>query len=414
MKISLKKVLGSAISIRLMSVALGFIGNVLVNRALGLNVRGDYTTVTTYANLLQTICNLGIAYAYTPMIRKYGRKTAQSIMTSIIWIQTIAYAVIIGVPCVLDGGQWAAILLLALVQVLNNQMVFVALIDDLRFRNTVLLASSGIYVLLQFAVMSFTPGNLFVVIACLVFKNIFETLVCCWHSKLFKIDFSVLTKDAVIEIMKFGIPTAVLAALMQLNYNVDVYVLNYFNANKVELGVYGVAYSLSNMLWFIPDAFKEMVYHDSARGRAELETMGLITMNVLICACICIGFAFLGEGFLGLMYGNEYRVAFPTVMTVFMGILPMVAFKLIHPIYVNEGRSLMVVGLLCISVAANLLSAYFLVPPYGAFGAAVSTVVSYSVCGSLFVVKFMRDYELGLPAFADGMRLLLDRVRSKG
>ena len=413
MRISIKKVLSSAISIRLLSVILGFIANILVNRALGLSVRGEYTTVTTYANLLQTICNLGLSYAYSPMIRKYGRKTARSAMVSIIWLQTIIYSVSILVPFFVSGAHWRMILLLALFQVLNNQMVFIALIDDLRFRNSVLLASAGIYVFLQLFVMVFFPGNLLVVIACLLLKNILETCLCSWHGGLFGIDFRFLNIEIVTEIMKLGIPTAVLAALMQLNYNVDVYVLNFFKVSASELGIYGVAYSLSNMLWFIPDAFKEMVYYDSAKGHAEVETMGLIVINVLICACICFGFALVGESFLGFIYGDEYKVAFPTVMTVFIGILPMIAFKLIHPIYVNEGRSLMVVGLLCISVVANIVCSCFLVPPYGSFGAAVSTVVSYSVCGILFLLFFIRDCGFGVVDFKNGVIALIDRVRAK-
>ena len=81
-------------------------------------------------------------------------------------------------------------------------------------------------------------------------------------------------------------------------------------------------------------------------------------------------------------------------MTLFIGIIPMVAFKLIHPVYVNDGRSIIVVLLLTISVLTNIAVSYILIPAYGAFGAAIASVISYSVCGFLFYLKFSHDYRI--------------------
>lgn len=404
-----KKLLSSTISIRLGSVFIGFVSSVLINRILGLSVRGEYTTITTYSNLLQTVANLGLCFAYAPMIKKYGKEIAKFNLSFLIWIQTFAYMIIFGIiGVVCKQYDISAMLMLGLLQIFNNQVVFLALIDDIKFRNKLLLLSAFIYALINIVQMILGLRDLHLVIVVLCLKTMFEGVVCSLHSRLFILDFKLLNRNAMIDAFHFGIPTALMATLILLNYNVDVYVLNYFHVPSTQVGIYGVAYSLANMLWFIPDAFKELVYNKSARSNAARETVVLVMLNMCICAIICVGFAFFGESFLGIMYGDEYRVAFPTVMTVFIGILPMVAFKLIHPIYVNEGKSLIVVGLLSVSVASNIVMASFLVPLYGAFGAALATVVSYAVCGILFSFIFLKNYHLSLiVGFSDFRNLVL-------
>lgn len=177
------------------------------------------------------------------------------------------------------------------------------------------------------------------------------------------------------------------------------------------MGIFGVAISLSNMLWFIPDAFKELVYHNSAKEVKPRETLSFVVINMVICIVICAGFALVGREFLGILYGDEYRAAYYSVLTVFVGIIPMVAFKLIHPIYVNEGKPLIVVLLLAASIMSNVIASFYLIPTYGSLGAAVSTVVSYAVCGLLFVLLFFKDYSLRLRDISVGISQLFSDLK---
>lgn len=402
----------SPISIRLLSVAFGFLSSVLINRSLGLDLRGEYTLITTYANLIQVVANLGLCYAYSPLAKRYGIKKAERALVSVIWLQAIIYIFVFCVlGCFVDvTGKWS--LALSLLLIINNQIVFVSLLNDIRFRNASLLFSSILYLIFNVVILLLLPGSLFSVLICLCIKTAFESVVLCAKEKLFFIDLRNINKQIIFDVLRYGIPTAVLATLIQVNYNVDVYVLNFFKLDGSQLGIFGVAYSLANMLWFIPDAFKELVYNKSARKHAEYETLSLIVVNISICIVICIAFFFVGRLFLVLAFGEEYGVAFPTVMTVFIGILPMVAFKLIHPIYVNEGRSLVVVGLLAVSIGVNIMIAMFAVPYAGAFGAAIATVMSYGVCGLMFLWKFIHDYKLTGAGVRKELQRMLKKLRS--
>lgn len=402
-----KRVIGSSISIRLASVCIGFVSSVLVNRALGLELRGTYTTVYTYATLLQTVLNLGVAFSYSPLAKEYGKRTAKVALTTIIWIQT-ALCLVVSVGCclVLDAGRAIEIAVLTAVLVANGQIVFLALLEDIRSRNMTLLVSAIVYCLGNVLVMIFASNSFEFIFALLVARLVFETLACAKCAHLFVFDVHSINARILLNVLRIGIPTAMLAALIQCNYNIDVVIMNALGSDDIQIGIFGVAYTLSNMLWFIPDAFKELVYYDSARNVAARRTLALVIVNMAICLLICIFFAIFGADFLSLMYGEEYRVAFQSVMTVFVGIIPMVVFKLIHPIYVNSGRSQIIAVLLLVSVGVNAIAAINLIPQYGAFGAAISTVLSYSVCGTLVLFVFMRDYSLSMKDFAVGTREL--------
>lgn len=403
-----KRILLSPISIRLLSVLFGFIGSVLVNRALGLELRGEYTTIYTYANLLQTVLNFGIAYAIVPLRSKFGASTAKRIVTSFTWMQFCLCLVgSILFLAISFSMQNLFICLLMSLMVLNSQVVFIALIENIRSRNLTLLLSSMLYVIANTFILLFFQKHLYAVLGCLAAKMIFETVVCARKQGIFHFSIKDLTLDAARGIAKYGLSTAVLAALITCNYNIDVVVLNVLNASDYELGIFGVAFTLSNMLWFIPDAFKEYIYSKSAEGASEAMTLVLIAINMLICACICVGFLFLGKPFLSILYGEEFVAAFNVTLTIFIGIIPMIAFKLIHPIYVNKGQSLSVAVLLLVAVVLNCIIAWQLIPSMGAYGAALATVLAYTLCGTMFFVKFVRDYKLGVKDFIRCAKSLL-------
>lgn len=409
---AVKKLLLSSISIRLLSVAFGFVSSVLVNRALGLELRGSYTTIYTYAMLLQTALNMGIAFAYVPMKERIGFEDARECVVSLIWLQfgvcVAGSAVFLAVSF---SAENAAICVLMCATILNGQIVFVALIDDIRARNLVLLASAFLYMAANAVVLVWFPGQLYLVIGLLALKYCAETLLCGGLFGLFSFRPALLTLSNIRLVLSFGLSTAVIAMLITLNYNVDVVVLNALGADESQVGIFGVAYTLSNMLWFIPDAFKEYVYHKSAHGAPPAMTVVLVAANMGICILICVAFFFAGRPFLGVLYGAEFEAAFEATMIVFVGIIPMVAFKLVHPHYVNDGRSLSVAVLLCVSIAVNVLVASALVPGYGAVGAAIATVVAYSFCGALFMLKFVFDYGISAEDVRNAYRAAVQMLR---
>lgn len=389
----LKRFVNSTICIRVFTISLNFISNILINRSLGIELKGQFTIIQNYANFLQLLLSLGVCYAYSTLKKEHGDKQAKNCIVSVIWLQTFIYLIISIIVFLIDPAiEKFFIVLLFIAMICNSQIVFIALIDNIRSRNWMLLSSTCVYILLNIIAIYFFPGNLYVIVGLLCIKYFYEICICSVKFHYFTFSFMNIKREHIRTILKMGIPTAALAVLISCNYNIDVFMLIWLGSGNIQVGVFGVAYSLSNMMWFIPDAFKEMIYNRTAKENDFRFVLKYIYINMFFCFCICIGFAVFGKWFLSVVYGKEYRVAFNVCLTLFIGIIPMVAFKLIHPIYVNMGRSLAVVILLLIAVVINVVLSYFLIPAYGAYGAAIASVISYSICGTLFFGKFYLDY----------------------
>ena len=173
------------------------------------------------------------------------------------------------------------------------------------------------------------------------------------------------------------------------------------------VGLYGTAVTLGNMLWIIPDAFKDILYNRAAKKDNPEEVIVAIAANILICLIILIGFVILGKWFLGFMYGMDFIAAYPLVLLLFIGTLPMVLYKLIHPIYIANGKTGIVVLLLSIAVVTNLIGNVILIPLYSGVGAAISSIVSYMICGVAFYIKFKHDYNVNLTNTIKDIKRLL-------
>ena len=150
------------------------------------------------------------------------------------------------------------------------------------------------------------------------------------------------------------------------------------------------------MLWIIPDAFKDILYNRAAKKDNPEEITVAIIANIIICTVILLGFLILGRWFLRFMYGKSFVPAYPLVLLLFVGTFPMVLYKLIHPIYIANGKTGIVVLLLSVAVIANMAGNIILIPRYSGVGAAISSIVSYMICGLAFYHRFKFDYKVSL------------------
>ena len=226
----------------------------------------------------------------------------------------------------------------------------------------------------------------------LIAKYVVEVIIISIFYKYFCFSVKEVSASFLKVVFSIGIPTAIMNLLISVNYSIDVLMLNVMGSSDVQIGIYGLAYSLSNMLWIVPDAFKEAVYNKSVKSDDYRFIFKCFVINIAICAAILVCFIFLGKFFLDIVYGEEYVVSYETILVLFAGVIPMIAFKLIHPIYVNSGKSLLVAILLIIAVVANVVASIFLIPSHGALGAAIATVISYTICGIMFLFKFCYDF----------------------
>ena len=390
---SVVAIYGKIVSYKLICVVIGFLNSILINRCLGVALRGEYTTITNWVSLLQLFLNLGIGTAYPAFKRRYPEQ-GKIIFSTLTLVVAIFYLVVAVVLFPFVSTSTRFIIAIALLTTVENLLIFIAIVEDVSKRNAINIVTSCIHTGVLCLVFFFFRKNLFLVLAAIIFDHL---VLCCSFVYLYRlkeINFNLITKKLLKEILIIAIPAMLMNMLMYLNYHADVLFLSEITKNNVEVGLYGTAVTLGNMLWIVPDAFKDILYNRATKKDNPDEVIIAIICNFLLCIVILIGFVILGKWFLNFMYGQEFVAAYPLVLMLFVGTLPMVLYKLIHPIYIANGKTKVVVILLAIAVASNFVGNLILIPKFEGMGAATASVISYSICGVAFYLKFTKDYSV--------------------
>lgn len=387
------KMFKSSVIIKIITLILSFVNTIVINRALGTVLRGEYTFIINAANMLQLILNLGIGYSYSYFSKK-GLEKSKQIFSTIILIQFIIYSIIL-IFLINFNLSYSILLIsfLSIILTLNLQIMFITMIEDIIKRNKILIKTSIIYTLGLVISYYFLERSLTIIIFISAFKYIIEIVYLMYSYELYKVDFKNVNLKLFINILKIGFPTMIMTLLITLNYNIDIFIMK-FTTNNYQIGLYGVAVSLATMVWVIPDAFKDVIFNRSAKEDCIREINVAIKINIILCIVIIIGFMLLGQSFLNIMYGSEYVESYSLVVILFVGTIPMILYKLIHPLYIANGKQIIVMIILMISVMINVMLNLMTIPKMGAIGAAISSVISYTICGVIFIIKYKCDFKM--------------------
>lgn len=387
------KYYGKTFVFKMLCVVIGFINSILINRCLGVALRGDYTTITNLASLLQLFLNLGIGSAYPALKRREGEKS-KDIFTTLVLIVSFIYVVIVAVLFAFLNTEYRYVAVITFFMTLENLLSFVGIVEDVSKRNKINFFTLIVHAFTLAIVLFCFKNSLNAVLLAVIFDHFLLCACLFFNFKIKKIDFKLLNKKALRTIFAIATPSMLMNLLMYLNYHADVLFLSYMIDDSVQVGLYGTAVTLGNILWKVPDAFKEILYNRAAKKDNPEEVVGAIVFNMFVSIAVLIGFAVLGKWFLRTMYGEDFVDAYSLVLMMFIGTMPMTLYKLIHPIYIANGKTKIVVVLLLIAVLSNFTGNILLIPAYKAVGAAISTIISYAICGVAFLIRFNKDYKI--------------------
>jgi len=383
----------SSLIIKIVSVVLSFINTIIINRSIGIDARGEYAFIINTSNMCQLVLNCGIGYSYPYFVKKKVENIKQ-LFSKIVILQFIIYFIVATILLFfINDKSTIIIIILSIILTLNFQILFITMIEDIKIRNQVMLISSIAYTIILLITTLVFNGGLAGVILVTGIKYFIEAIVLMKVYNLFIWNFKNIYVNEVINILKIGTPTMIMTLLISINYNIDIIIMK-FMANNYEVGVYSVAVTLANMIWIIPDSFKEVLFNRSAKTDSRSQIVIAIILNCILCIIITLGFVLLGKYFLSIVYGVEYLVSYKITIILFFGTIPMIFYKLIHPLYIADGNQVMVMKILLIAVISNVLLNIFIIPLYGGIGAAIASVVSYSICGCIFVYRFKKDYKI--------------------
>ena len=379
---------------KLITVFISLLNTVIINRYLGSSLKGEYAYYINIVTILSLILNFGIGYCYS-FFKRNDIKYIKTKFISLIFAQFIMYVMLFFMfSTFITNVEVRTSILIAIFVTLDLQILSICMIENINQRNKINLLTTLIYTFGLGMIFISSSRKLDYILYAYASKYIVDTFILIISFKLYKnFNIKLLSAKLIRNIFKVSFMSMAMTLLITFNYNIDIIILKSFTNNQ-QIGIYSVGVALASMLWIIPDAFKDVLFSKTSKNDSINEIVLSIKINLYICVLVIIGFTFLGKIFIYVMYGSEFISAFKVSLILFLGVIPMIFYKLLHPLYIAKGKQNIVVIILFISVVFNVILNFITIPIWGIVGAAISSVVSYTVCGIIFLLLFIKEYNI--------------------
>lgn len=373
---------------KVMIIILGFLSSAFSTRYLGIQYKGEYSYITQVANIFVLFLNLGIYQSYSYNYRIYGEGLHKKYI-DICFLQFIVYCVVFGILVLLSKSLTIALIfLLVPFNILKIQFENIMLVENIRRKIYINIFNNAILVIVYAILYFFFNPNLIVIILLTVIIDIITVI---WYLYKFKYMPKILNVDFTFLklILSFGIIPMITGVLSTLNYNIDIiFVKNMCTAE--QLSIYSLVAGIMSYIWYIPDAFKDVLFSKVARSTNNKPVIMSSQLSLLFMGITFIGFTIFGNTFLSVVYGNDFLPAYPVILIVFLGSISMTFFKLFGVVFLAEGRRYFYFFSLLSSVLLNVILNFILIPVLNIYGAAIASVISYNVCGLTFLIYFSK------------------------
>lgn len=374
------------------TIILGLFTSAFINRYAGPALKGEYTILLNYVNIFAVIANLGIYQAYP----YYKRKKTPNVLkkfVNIFYYQFFLYLLVFIVALfTIKNSLVITILFILPFSVLTNQLNFTMMVEYIYYRNKVNIILSIIKLILSFLLFFVCPRNIiFLVINLFLYDFI---LLIFYLVKLkIRISLKYFDKNFIISIVRFGIIPMITSLLINLNYKLDVLMLDKYVDNDF-VGYYAVGVTLAELAWLIPDTFKDVLFAKTSNSDSIDQIVKCLKISFYAILLVILGVISLGKIFIVVMYGKEFIKSYGVTVLLFLGVPAMAWFKIISTLYLAQGKRYFYLISLLISVVLNFVANLIMIPKLSIYGAALASIISYTICGGIFLFDFIRIYKI--------------------
>ena len=310
-------------------------------------------------------------------------------------------------------GNLVLAVLLVPFNLLKMQYGNIVLIENIKLRISINMLDSIILTLCYAFLYFFVESNIVYYVLVTLFIDVltvsYYVIRLKYIPKVWQVDFKLFY-----QVIKFGIVPMLSLFLVKINYSVDILFLEHMVSAK-ELGYYSFAATIINYVWLLPDAFKEVLFSKSAKkfDKDSISLTSQISLGSVLC-CL-VGFILLGKILTNIFYGSEFLPSYNVTVILILGAFSMSIFKLLGVVLVSQGKRGVHFTALAISAIINIIANLWSIPKWGMYGAAWSSVISYTVCAMVLIPYFCKLFKfnpvnLFIPSMSS-VKMLISKVK---
>lgn len=379
---------------KISTIVLGLLTTAFINRYAGAALKGEYVVLLNILNIVSVVANLGMYQAYPYYKRKGGADTLKRFV-NIFYYQFILYSIVFFIVALLSKSNLTTLIFFMLpFAVLTNQINFIMMVENINYKNSINIIVTFIKFIAAVFTYVFLPKMLIVLVLNLL---LYDVLIIVFYLIKLKVGLSLkyISVKFTIAIIKFGFIAMITSLLVNLNYKLDVLMLNNYVSSSL-VGIYSVGVTLAEFGWLIPDTFKEVLFSKTAKSDSIQSIIYCLKISFYSIIAAIVLVVSIGKIFIKIMYGNEFLNSYLVTVILFLGIPAMAWFKIISTLYLAQGKRYFYLLTLLASVIANALANLILIPKFSIYGAAMASVISYTVCGGVFLVDFCNEYKINI------------------
>jgi O-antigen/teichoic acid export membrane protein len=392
------------------TILTGIATSVITARYLGPEKNGLITILLVYPTLFMSVGSLGIQQATTFFVGKklYTDEQIKRTVTQI-WLLTSIISIVVCFFLMTElsnSGDNLTYVCLALAPIpfalfnTYNSGFFLGK-NNISTFNKISWIPSFVTLILTFlllVVMSFgISGYLFA----LLVGPIYISVVLLFRNRFFEtfslnVDWSLLK-----ALLSLGSIYAISLLVSNLNYRFDVIMLDKMS-NAYELGIYSKGANVIQFLWQIPMLLSTIVFARSAVSKNDkafsLKVCQLLRLSLLVIVGFSIILAFCSDFLMVFMFGKDFFDSSSVLKYLIPGILLMTVFKVLNMDLAGKGMPWISLKSMVPGLIINIICNWFLIPAYGADGAAISSTISYSCSAFLFLYFYSSAIQIPILA----------------
>jgi O-antigen/teichoic acid export membrane protein len=200
------------------------------------------------------------------------------------------------------------------------------------------------------------------------------------------------------QMLRLGCVYAVALFSITLNYRIDVALLSIWSTADA-IGIYSVSTNIGELLWYLPGVLVPLIFSRSANagGTGHIENLARIVKYGFPASCLmAVLFGVAGLYLIPVFYGVEFSASSYALILLLPGLTAMILFKILNADLAGQGDPVLALVAMVPGVLINVVLNFFLIPPYGASGAAVASTVSYLVASFIFLLGYTRKRNVSL------------------
>ena len=376
-------------------VFIALVYSIIFTRYIGAELKGETAIISNYISLISSILCLGMYQAY-PYFKKRGEDVFYPFLNNMTSFYILAGAgfALAAVFLPIAMNIKVALFLIPLQSYIRH-INYVVTIEKPKTRNiaSMVINVTDIFVVLGFMVFATPSYNL--AVAILVIQTLVNFTISFANLKMALRKFR-FTLKLIPRYAKFGFMPMITLFLMTVNYRIDVIMLEKAaTVATTQIGIYSVGVALAEKVWLIPDAVKDILRSRLCKDKGKDEVAKVIRLNLFVAVMTVLFTALVSKPFVDIVYGADYAGADIITVILLVGIVGMIFYKMVYSYNITMGKQLINLVFLAVAAAANVVGNLIFIPMWGIYGAALTSVISYTLCGICFLIYF--KHSTGVP-----------------